>query len=98
MLLAVMALKLIAETALMVLLALWLLGLLAGGQRNDNLVYHLLRTAARPFVALARWVSPPVVLERHLPLVAVLLLVVAWLVLTVAKVGICLRIGVALCR
>lgn len=98
MLLVVTALKLIAETALMVLLAQWLLGLLAGARRDGNLAYQLLQMAGRPFVALARRLAPPVVVDRHLPLVAALLLGFAWLALTIFKIRICLQIGVAACR
>lgn len=98
MLLTVMALKLIAETALMVLLGQWVLGMLAGELRGSNLVYRLLQTVGGPFVALARFVSPAAVVERHLPLVAASLLAVAWFVLTLLKIRICLQIGVALCR
>ncbi len=98
MLLTVMVLKLITETALMVLLGQWVLGLLAGKQRRANLVYQLLQAAGRPFLAVARRVSPAVVMEHHLPLVAALLLAIAWLGLTLAKIRICLQIGVALCR
>lgn len=98
MLLAVVALKLITETALMVLLGQWVLGVLAGKQRGSNLVYQLLQAASRPFVAVARRISPVVVLEQHLPLLAAVLLAIAWLILTLAKIRICVQVGVALCR
>lgn len=98
MLLVVTALKLIIETALMVLLGQWLLGVLAGARRDGNIAYQLLQMAGRPFVALARRLSPPWVVERHLPLVAALLLGFLWLGLTLAKIQICLRIGIASCR
>jgi hypothetical protein len=98
MLLVVTALKLIAEMALMVLLGQWLLGLLAGARRDSNVVYQLLQVAGRPFMVLARTVSPRFVVERHLPLVAIALLAVAWLICTILKIRICLEIGVALCR
>jgi hypothetical protein len=98
MLLVVTALKLITETALMVLLGQWLLGMLAGARREGNLAYQLLQIAGRPFVALARRLSPRFVAERHLPLVAALLLGFAWFALTLAKIGICLQSGIATCR
>jgi hypothetical protein len=98
MLLVVTALKLITETALMVLLGQWLLGMMAGSRRDGNLAYQLLQIAGRPFVALARRLSPRVVVERHLPLVAALLLGFAWLVLTIFKIRICLQLGVASCQ
>ncbi len=98
MLLVITALKLIAEMALMVLLGQWLLGLLAGARRESNVVYQALQVAGRPFMVLARVVSPRFVVERHLPLVAIALLALVWLVCTILKIRICLEIGVALCR
>jgi hypothetical protein len=98
MLTVVTALKLIAEIALFALCGQWLLGFLSGAARNGNPFYALLRLVGRPWVQLARWLSPRMVLERHLPLVAVFLLLIAWGGASIAKVGICLRIGMDLCR
>ncbi len=98
MLLLVSALKLVAEIALMAFVGQWLLGLLAGQRRTSNLFYQLLQTLTSPFVRGARWVAPRIVLDRHLPLVAFLLLGLAWLVATVSKISLCLQSGVNLCR
>ncbi|MCZ4314001.1 hypothetical protein O4H66_11375 [Comamonadaceae bacterium G21597-S1] len=98
MLLVVTALKLITETALMVLLGQWLLGVLAGARRDGNLAYQLLQMAGRPFVAVARRLSPRWVVDRHLPLVAALMLAFAWLALTFFKINLCLQVGIASCR
>lgn len=51
-----------------------------------------------PWVRAARWLAPRGVLDRHLPLVAGLALLFIWGGAAIAKVGICLRIGVALCK
>lgn len=98
MLLLVSSVKLIAEIALLALLGQWVVGLLAGARRQDNLFYQVLAAVGRPFVRLARWVSPRVVLDRHVPLVAFLLLSFVWLIATVTKIQTCLRIGIALCQ
>jgi len=90
--------KLLAEIALLALAGQWVLGLLAGAGRDSNPFYRLLQLLARPWVRAARWISPPVVLERHLPLVAFLVLAIVWAAAAVAKVRICLDIGVALCK
>jgi hypothetical protein len=92
------ATKLVIEIALLVLLGQWVLGWLVGQRREHNLIWQGLDVAARPFVRLARLLSPRVVLDRHVPLVAFLLLAFAWLGVTVAKISHCLRIGVDLCR
>jgi hypothetical protein len=98
MLLLVSSLKLIAEIALLAFAGQWLLGLLAGQRRDSNFFYRLLQTLTRPFVLGARWITPRVVLERHLPLVAFLLLAFAWLLATLSKISLCLKTGVNLCQ
>lgn len=94
----VSAAKLIAEIALLSLAGQWLLGLLAGQRRSSNLFYQLLAVLTRPFVKLARVVSPGVVLDRHVPLVAFLLMSFIWLFCLLAKIQICVRIGMEMCR
>lgn len=98
MLLLVEILKLVAEIALMAIAGQWILGLLAGAKREQNLFYQLFQIMTRPFIAGARIVSPRVVLDRHLPLVAFLLLSFVWVVATITKIDICVRIGVHLCK
>jgi len=94
----VSSLKLIAEIALLAFAGQWVLGLLAGQRRTGNLFYQLLQTLTSPFVRGARWLAPRVVLDRHLPLVAFLLLAFAWLLATAAKINLCLQSGVNLCQ
>lgn len=98
MLLVVEILKLLAEIALLCLVGQWVLALLAGAKRDQNLFYQLFQVLTRPLIAGARLVSPKVVLDRHLPLVAFLLMFFVWLVATITKIDICVRIGVHLCR
>lgn len=98
MLLILSAVKLIAEIALLALFGQWVLGLLAGQRKNQNLFYQVLQQVGSPFVKLARFVTPKPVLERHLPLVAFLILAFVWLGVTIAKINHCLKIGVALCQ
>ncbi|TFZ00495.1 hypothetical protein EZ313_18725 [Ramlibacter henchirensis] len=98
MLLLVEILKLLAEIALLCLAGQFVLALLAGPKRNQNLFYQLFQVLTRPLLVGARWISPKVVLDRHLPLVAFLLLFFIWLVATITKIDICLRIGVHLCK
>lgn len=90
--------KLIAEIALMALLGQWLLGLLAGAKKEQNLFYQILQIIVRPFVSVARLLTPKLVLDRHLPLVAFLLLLFVWLGATIYKIQTCLQIGVELCK
>lgn len=90
--------KLLAEIALLALAGQWMLGLLAGEGKNTNPFYRVLQLVGKPWMLVARWLSPRVVLERHHQSVAALLAALIWLVATIGKVGICLKIGLALCR
>ena len=98
MLIVATAFKLLAEIALFALAGQWLLGLVASEGKNTNPFYRLLQLVGQPWMRAARWLSPRVAPDRHLPLVAVLLVASIWLVATIGKVSICLNIGVALCQ
>lgn len=93
MLTLIVALKAVTEIALLALAGHALLGLLAGASRDHNPVYRLLELLSRPPRRMARWISPRVVLDRHVPLVACVLLVWAWLALTAIKLSVCLPAG-----
>lgn len=98
MLLLVNILKLLSEIALLALAGQWVLGLLAGRQRDTNLFYQVFQVVTRPVVSGVRRITPRVVLDRHVPLVAFLVLSFIWLVATFTKIDICVRIGVHLCK
>ncbi|MEN9778969.1 MAG: hypothetical protein ACO258_11370 [Burkholderiaceae bacterium] len=98
MLTLVTSIKLIAEIALLALAGQWLLGLLAGAKREQNLFYQVLGILTKPFVRAARFLSPRVVLDRHVPLVAFLLLGFVWFFALAAKLRICIEMGVELCK
>ncbi len=90
--------KLIAEIALLALLGQWLLGLLAGARKEQNLFYQILQIMTRPFVSAARLITPKLVLDRHVPLVAFLLLLFIWVGATFYKIQTCIQIGVEQCK
>ncbi len=98
MLLLVEILKLLAEIALLALAGQGVLALLAGRRRQQNPFYQLFQVLTRPVIAAARLVSPRIVLDQHVPLVAFLLLSFIWVVATITKIDICVRIGVHLCK
>lgn len=97
MLTLILALKAVVEVAAIAVLGRSLLGLLAGQRREGNVVYQLLHAVALPALRLARLLSPRLVIERHLPLVALLLLGFAWLAVTGWKISHCQAIGIAAC-
>jgi hypothetical protein len=96
--LVVSSVKLVAEIALMALAGQWLLGLLAGPKRDTNFFYQLLQIVTRPFVKAVRFVTPRVVLDRHIPLAAFVALGMLWIVATLMKIQMCVQIGVQQCQ
>lgn len=90
--------KLLAEIALLAMAGQWVLGLLAGAKKEQNLIYQLLQVLTRPFVSGARFITPKIVIDRHVPLVAFLLMSFVWIGATVAKISICVQMGVELCK
>jgi hypothetical protein len=70
--------KAIIEVAALALLGQFLVGVFAWGRREGNVVYRLFQSVASPFTWVARKVSPRIVLDQHIPLVAFLLLAFAW--------------------
>lgn len=98
MLFFVSTLKLIAEIALLALLGQWILGLLAGAKRDTNLFYQILQIVGKPFVVASRFITPKQIIDRHVPLVAFLLLLFIWIASTLMKIRICLQIGVEMCK
>jgi hypothetical protein len=98
MLLIVSAIKLLVEIALMALAGQFVLGLLAGARRQQNVFYQLLQAVTSPVVRGVRWIAPRIVLDRHLPVAAFVLLASIWLLVTMTKIDLCVRIGIEQCR
>lgn len=98
MLFFVSTLKLIAEIALLALFGQWVLGLLAGAKKAGNLFYQILEIVGKPFVVAARFITPRQIIDRHVPLVAFLLLLFIWIAATLMRIRICLEIGVEMCK
>jgi len=82
----------------MALLGQGVLAVLAGAKREQNVFYQLLQVLTRPFIAVTRKITPKVVLDRHVPVVAALLLLFIWVAATLTKISICVEIGVEACK
>ncbi|WP_428423557.1 hypothetical protein [Methylibium sp.] len=89
MLLFVTSIKLIAEIALCALAGRFLLGVLAGGRREQNFFYQLLTALTRPFTTGMRAITPRRVVDRYIPLLAFVALVWIWLFALIEKVQLC---------
>jgi uncharacterized protein YggT (Ycf19 family) len=82
-------LRALVEVALLFLVGQGLLALLAGGRRHTNTVYQLFVIVTRPVLKAVRFVSPPQVIDKHLPFVAFFLLFWLWIGLAWLKKAYC---------
>jgi hypothetical protein len=80
-LLLLVILKALAELAFMFLLGRGALYILAGHKREGNIFYGVLRVVTNPVIRAARFLTPRIVVDAHIPFVAVLLVVWIWLVI-----------------
>ena len=78
-LLLVVIVKALAELAGMFLLGRGLLFVLAGGRRMENIFYQVLAIVTDPLIRAARWLTPRVVVDTHIPVVTFVLVLWIWL-------------------
>ncbi len=64
-----------------------------GQDPKANFFYRLLETIASPFTRVCRYITPKFVAERHLPLVAVSLLIVGYVWAMLAIANACIGAG-----
>lgn len=74
--------KILLEVGWLALFGQGLMFLLAGGGRENNFVYLLLRTVTAPFTRIARWITPRFVADAHIGLIAFLLVSGLWVLST----------------
>lgn len=84
----IVILKALTEIAGVAFLGQGVLWVIAGAKRDQNLVYRLFKTLTSPVTRVTRAITPRIVIDAHIGLVAFFLLVVIWLGLTVMKVKI----------
>ena len=90
-------LRALVEVALLALLGQGLLALLAGVRRHDNFVYRLFLVITGPVMKVCRWITPKVIIDKHLPFVAFFLLFWLWIMLAWIKRELCVLSGLAGC-
>ncbi|WP_353136641.1 hypothetical protein [Limnohabitans sp.] len=98
MLLAVVIAKSLIELSLMFIVGRFLLGLLAGPNRDSNVFWQLLDVASKPALWITRRLSPKLILDQHIPLATSSWLIIAWVVVVQMKIEMCLELGIATCQ
>jgi len=82
-------LRALTEVAMLSLLGQGLVAFLAGSRRATNPVYQLFNVITRPVVKAVRFVTPRIVIDRHVPFVTFFLLFWLWILLAYVKRIIC---------
>lgn len=85
----VSALRALVELAGWFLLGQGALYLLAGARREQNPVYRLFRLITAPVIRATRALTPKVIVDRHIPIVAFFLLFWTWVLLQLLKRYLC---------
>jgi len=82
----IVVLKALTEVAGVAFLGQGVLWVIAGAKRDQNIVYNLFKTITSPVTRFTRLITPRVIIDAHIGLVAFFLLIVLWLVLTALKI------------
>ena len=82
----IVILKALTEVAGVAFLGQGVLWILAGSKRDQNIVYNLFKTITSPATRATRIITPRIIIDAHIGLVAFFLLIVLWLALTAFKI------------
>jgi ABC-type uncharacterized transport system permease subunit len=99
MLTLIVVLKALTEVAGLALLGQGILYLLAGASREQNVFYRVLQTLTMPVWRAVRFVTPRLIVDRHIGYLAFLLLGLVWYLLVGLQAGQCLdQLGHPVCE
>ena len=82
----IVILKALTEIAGVAFLGQGVLWVIAGAKRQENVVYKMFKTLTSPVTRVTRLITPRIIIDAHIGMVAFFLLTVLWLILTVAKI------------
>ena len=82
----IVILKALTEVAGVAMIGQGVLWVLAGAKRDQNPVYGIFKILTFPVMKATRAITPRIVLDQHIGLVAFFLLFVIWVVLTAFKI------------
>jgi hypothetical protein len=75
-----------------------ILYVISGNKRETNMFYQLFVVLNKPWTSIAKLISPKMVAERHIPVVAFCVVSVLYIAVTLAKIEHCVSIGMVGCR
>lgn len=92
------AAQLVLYIGLLALLGQGLLFVLAGENRDRNIFYQLFQILNKPWLFLAKKLTPATILPKHIPLVAFFVMSVLYVYVTLAKIEHCISIAMEGCK
>jgi len=91
-------LQLVLYIPLLALVGQGILFVLAGHRRQSNFFYQLLQLLSKPFTFIVRKITPRQVGDHQVPIVTFFLVVLAYIVVTLERIQLCVQLGVEVCR
>ena len=91
----IVILKALTEVAGVAFFGQGVLWVIAGSKRNENVVYKLFQTLTSPITRVTRAITPRIIIDAHIGLVAFFLLMVLWVALTAIKIKLVLDAAAA---
>jgi hypothetical protein len=90
--------QLLLYIGLLSLIGQGFLYLLSGQRRESNMFYQLFQVLNKPWVWVARRISPSAITDHQVPFVAFFAMGVAYLAVTLAKIEHCVGVAMVGCR
>lgn len=91
-------LQLVFYIAVLLLAAQGVLWLVSGAKAGNNLFYQLFQLVNKPWVQVARWMSPRQVADQQVPVVAFLVVSILYVAVTLAKIEHCVSVAMQGCK
>jgi len=82
----IVILKALTEVAGVAFLGQAILWVISGSKRDQNVVYNLFKILTSPVTKATRAITPRIIIDAHIGLVAFFLLMVLWVALTAFKI------------
>ena len=75
-----------------------ILYVISGNKRETNMFYQLFVVLNKPWTSIVKLISPKMVAEPHIPVVAFCVVSVLYIAVTLAKIEHCVALGMVGCR
>jgi hypothetical protein len=69
-----------------------------GNKKDTNMFYQLFVILNKPWTSIAKLISPKMVAQRHIPVVAFCVVSVLYIAVTLAKIEHCVALGMVGCK